>query len=188
MWNDTSWRVLVLSLKNKCPFYYCAYVWIYKSMSSVAMRHFLAHFIVQIWLVLCLCMMFGFSRLHVCSPRCSQAFSMGSFTTLVDSSLNVTHYWKTTPPCTSKEPLHWPWSCRNVTVSTPPWHYTGEKGLYLHMKTLAIKYPTQPFVEPSVCLALNGLCVTSLLFVFVLYTGGYHHFPWCLQAVYGLHS
>lgn len=120
------------------------------------------------------------------SPRCSQAFSMGSFTTLVDSSLNVTHYWKTTPPCTSKEPLHWPWSCRNVTVSTPPWHYTGEKGLYLHMKTLAIKYPTQPFVEPSVCLALNGPCVTSLLFVFVLYTGGYNHFPWCLLAVYGL--
>lgn len=38
----------------------------------------------------------------------------------------------------------------------PPWHYTREKGLYLHMKTLAIKYPTQPCVELSVCLALNG--------------------------------
>ncbi len=90
------------------------------------------------------------------SPRCSRVISRGSFTTLVDSSLNVTQYWKTTPPCTSKEPLHWPWSCRNVTVSTPPWHYTGEKGLYLHMKTLAIKYPTQPCVDLSVCLALNG--------------------------------
>jgi len=37
------------------------------------------------------------------------------------------------------------------------------------MKTLAIKYPTQPFVEPSVCLALNGPGVTFTLCQLSLY-------------------
>lgn len=72
---------------------------------------FLAHFIVQIWLcmnflyvdewclhsVVCMCVLS--SSLH-----CSWAFSRGSLTTLVDSSLNVTHYWKTTTPCTDLDP------------------------------------------------------------------------------------
>ncbi len=106
-------------------------------------------------LVACSQMMCTFTRLCVCVFSPPLPISRGSFTTLVDSSLNVTQYWKTTPPCTSKEPLHRPWSCRNVTVSTRL-DITLKRRDYICTWRLLPLYIPHSHVLNFVCLALNG--------------------------------
>ncbi len=133
----------------------CIYIW--KMCNATFLALFYCAKMTLHELVACSQMMCTFTRLCMCVCVFSPPLpiSRGSFTTLVDSSLNVTQYWKTTPPCTSKEPLHRPWSCRNVTVSTRL-DITLERRDYIcTWRLLPLNIP-HSHVLNFVCLALNG--------------------------------